>query len=157
MSIFDNWIMQAILIDEALDSLQKLDKEDSDSDMQDIIHCCDCKFWNRNDKTLGAGRCEITNSPVIESDFCSRAEKRKPKKVEFTDEEKQTAKFLDRMGIHSVEYNAKCGAFTLYNEYGVVECKTTKDVFPTIKKSVTGTSACEFVLTPIFEHETDKE
>lgn len=135
MSIFDNWILQAILLDEALDSLRKFDEDDFDDESEDavdILKCSDCSRWKRYEDSENSGKCIMRNETMFKWDFCSKA----LKKVEFTEEEKETARFLEKMGIINVNYDPKEDAFTLVDILGNIKCKTSKPLFPTLKNNI---------------------
>lgn len=114
MSIFYNWILQAILIDEALDSLQKLDKDELDSDMQEIVHCSDCANWKKSENANNVGDCTLRNEPMFSGDFCSKAERNDSKEFEFTEDEKLKAKHFQQIGLYKVEYCKDGNFFWLY-------------------------------------------
>lgn len=114
MGLFDSLILQAILIDEAFDSLQKLDKEDSDSDMQEIIHCCNCDHWKKSEACDNVGDCALHNEPMFRGDFCSKAERNDSKEFEFTEDEKLKAKHFQQIGLYKVEYCKDGNFFWMY-------------------------------------------
>ena len=136
MGLFDSLILQAILFEDALNSLERLDEEDSDSDMQEITHCSNCAHWKKSENANNVGDCTLRNEPMFREDFCSKAEERNPNKTELTEEEVIVARFLYKMGVQKVSYDNKSGHFAFYDCFNNKVFSTWKEAFPTIKKHI---------------------
>lgn len=134
MGLFDSWILQAILLDEAFDSLERLDKEDSDSDMQEIIHCSDCAHWKKSENANNVGDCTLRNEPMFRGDFCSKAEKKQ--EIKLTEQELVFAKALKSIQFDWVSYDAVFKRYTLHNSYFCGGIATEDFPFPTLKENI---------------------